>query len=256
MRFEIVDISKLKTSQMLRKINKEDVEGLAESIHKLGILQPPIAVKENDEYVVIAGNRRVEAAKLAEKKKIPVFVLENKKDDNLAIALVENMARKDLDPISIAKAIKKLRSKGWREKEIAQVIGRSKSCISKFLKLLELPQSIQDLLKEKKLSLEHAIELRRIRNEKDLVEVAEKIAQEGLSVKQTREFVRKYKLVKDVDKALMMAKKNNPYPVKEYKKTCWICGKEWHPDYIDFKPICIECENLLWPSIKKFRRRN
>lgn len=158
---------------------------LAESIRQQGVLQPVIVAPKNGGFVLIAGERRWRAAKIAGLEKIPALVLDKKPDDKqlLFIALVENLQREDLDPVEEAEAYLMLAKKfALRQEEIAQKVGKSRSAVANAIRILKLPQSVLNLLREKKITAGHA---KVLLEEKDLtrqIRLAQLAARRGISV--------------------------------------------------------------------------
>ena len=147
---------------------------LSESIKQHGIIQP-LTIKDNNDgkYLIVAGERRWRAAQIAGLSKVPVRVIQADEKKFSELALVENLQREDLNPIEIAKAIKELIDiYKLTNEEISQIIGKKRSSILNTLRILELPNEIQDLIIQGKLSRGHAIALLSIGFEKEMLKVS------------------------------------------------------------------------------------
>lgn len=172
--------------------DEDDLADLASSIREVGILQP-IVVRElgGDRFELVAGERRWRAAKLAGLTRIPVVVRRTSDEDLLKEALIENIHRVQLNPLEEAAAYQQLLEDfGVSQEELATRIGRSRPTISNALRLLGLPGSIQRKVAAGVLSAGHAKALLALERREDQERVAERIVQEGLSVRATEELVR------------------------------------------------------------------
>lgn len=135
--------------QPRKEFNEEHLQELASSIREYGIIQPLVVTKEDSGYRLIAGERRLRAAMLAGLKKVPIVVRESKDQENLAVALIENVQRVDLNPIELGIAYKRLYEEfNLSHDEIARRVGKSRPVISNMIRLLNLPAVIQDALRE------------------------------------------------------------------------------------------------------------
>lgn len=165
---------------------------LAQSIKANGIIQPLIVRKQGDQYHLIAGERRWRAAKAAGLSEVPVVVQELSDSRVLEIALIENIQREDLNPIEVAIAFEKLAvDLSLSHEEIGQRTGKDRSTITNFLRLLRLPADVQIMLAEKRLSMGHAKAILSLPEEAMQLQVAEKAAAQGMSVRQVEQAVQK-----------------------------------------------------------------
>lgn len=165
---------------------------LAQSIRENGVIQPPIVRRANDRYQLVAGERRWRAAKLAGLETIPVVVQDFTDDKMMVVALIENIQREDLNPIEIAHSFERLvRELKLSHEQIAQQTGKDRTTITNMLRLLRLPQDIQLLLAEHRLSMGHARAILGLPTPELQVQVAEKTTAEGLSVRQVERLVQK-----------------------------------------------------------------
>ena len=173
---------------------KEALEELKNSIKERGIIQPLIVRKsddQNNKYELIAGERRWQAAQLAGLHEVQVIIIEADNLKSLEFAIIENVQRKDLNPIEEAESYKNLiENFGYDQEKVSQFIGKSRSHISNSLRLLTLPEKIIDMIRNEKITQGHAKIL--IGLEKALL-LAEKIFRKKLSVRQTESLVRSIK---------------------------------------------------------------
>ena len=180
--------------QPRKQFDEEKLQILADSIKTHGVIQP-ILVKdrENGYYMIIAGERRWRAAKMAGLKTIPAVIKNMEEQKVMEVALVENLQREDLNPIDTANGYRFLAERfSMTQEDISARVGKSRSAVANTLRLLTLPQFVQDKLFEGVLSEGHARSLIGL-SEKDALSVAEKIIAEGLSVRATEELIRRLK---------------------------------------------------------------
>ena len=166
---------------------------LAASIKENGIIQPLIVQPDPDgKYELVAGERRLRAAKLAGLTEVPVVVSDRNPDTLLLYALVENIQREDLNPIETAEAMQRLRSQlNLSHEQIAERTGKDRSSVTNLLRILKLPADVQTLIAEKKLSMGHAKALLAIEDDAQLISVANTAAAQGYSVRQLERMVSK-----------------------------------------------------------------
>ncbi|MBZ4646152.1 MAG: ParB family transcriptional regulator, chromosome partitioning protein [Petroclostridium sp.] len=179
-------------SQPRKNFDEEKLEALAESIKTHGVIQPIIVKKlESGFYQIIAGERRWRAARLAGLKTIPVIIKDYEKKEVLEIALIENLQREDLNPIEESEAYQNLINEfNLTQEEISARVGKSRSAIANALRLLNLPEGIKQLLIEDKISSGHARAILSIDNIELQIQVANKVVNEGLSVRETEKYVK------------------------------------------------------------------
>ena len=173
-------------NQPRKAFNSELLNDLAESIKINGILQP-IAVREvdNDKYEIIAGERRWRAAQLAGLTKVPIILFEANNEKTFELAIMENVQRQDLNPIEEALAIKELIEKyNFSQEKIIDITGKKRTRIVNILRVLDLPDEIQKLIAEEKISRGHGIALLSFKEDANLLEIAQSIIEKGLSVRQ------------------------------------------------------------------------
>ncbi len=172
--------------------DEASLESLAESIRSHGIVQPLLVRRRGDGYELIAGERRWRAAKLAGLSRVPVVVKEVPDDQLLEIALIENIQRENLNPIEEAQAYKKLLDAvGLTQEALASRVGRDRSYITNYLRLLRLPGDLQHLVIDGRLSTGHARTIVGLNHEDLQRRVARQIIDGGLSVRATEQLVQK-----------------------------------------------------------------
>lgn len=178
--------------QPRKAFNEDSLEELAESIKNYGVFQPIIVKKSIKGYDLIAGERRVRAAKKAGLEKIPAIIKEFSDELMREIALLENLQREDLTAIELAWAYKGIiDSLHITQDELANKIGKSRSSITNILGLLNLPMSVQNMVLDGKLSMGHARELSKLSDTEQIKEYAKKIVDENLSVRDVEELGKK-----------------------------------------------------------------
>ena len=171
---------------------EESLNDLADSIKVHGVIQPITVRKiENNKYQLIAGERRLRASKLAGKKDVPSFVRLASDQESIEIALIENIQREDLNPLEIAINYKRLQDEcDLTQEELATRLGKNRSSVTNFIRLLRLPPDIQAGLRDEKITMGHAKALLAIDNPLLLLSAYKDVTGKGLSVRQTEELVR------------------------------------------------------------------
>lgn len=188
-------------------INDEELTELSNSIKEKGILQPILVVPKNGTYLIVAGERRYLAAKRANLNKIPAIVKNFNEEEILEIALIENIQRKDLNPMDEAYAISQIIERcSLTHEQVAQKLGKSRVYVTNVTRLLKLPTIVKTKIIENKISRGHALPLLQLEKEEDIISIAEKIEKEGLSVREVEKIVKNYS--SDVEKENKKIKKN------------------------------------------------
>ncbi|MGB5686363.1 MAG: ParB/RepB/Spo0J family partition protein [Candidatus Electrothrix sp.] len=211
-KFFFCDIDKIETNphQPRSSFNEEKLKQLAESIRERGIIQP-LLVSSNggNRYQLIAGERRLRAARLIGEEEVPVILMETSSDDEtLELALIENIQRQDLNPIEEAVAYSRLIEEfHLTQEEVARKVGRKRPTVTNRLRLLNLPASLQNDVASALLSEGHARVLLRLKDDPlHMQEIRDRILQEDLSVRQTEHICRQ------------ASQKKKPSPVEKKKK--------------------------------------
>lgn len=182
------------------QFEKEALLELSESIKEHGIIQPVTVRKLGyDKYQLISGERRFRASQIAGLTEIPAFIRIANDQEMLEMALVENIQRQDLDAIEVAFSYQKLIEEcNLTQEQLSEKVSKKRSTVANYLRLLKLPVEIQLAIRTKEISMGHARALINIAEEKKQLQIAKRIIQEGLSVRQVEELVKDEK-VKDVE---------------------------------------------------------
>lgn len=173
--------------------SEEEIESLAESIRSAGIIQPLLVRREpGGGYTLVAGERRLRAAKRAGLEKVPVVVRDLPDERLLEIALIENLQRDELGPLETARAFRVLvRRFGLTQAEVASRVGKPRSTVANYLRLLDLPEPVQRLLEEGVLEMGHGRALAGLASRRDQVRLAAKAARLGWSVRALEDAIRR-----------------------------------------------------------------
>ena len=180
------------------KISKKALYELSDSIKQYGLIQP-ITVRKitNNKYELISGERRLQASKLIDLKTIPVFIKHIQNNQMLEVALVENIQREDLDPIEIALSFKQLiKEYNIKQDTLGKKIGKSRSTISNYLRLLKLDPIIQAGIRDKIITMGHAKAIINILDQSIQLDIYEKIIKHKYSVRETELIVKNHKLIR------------------------------------------------------------
>lgn len=166
--------------------NETELEELSESIREHGVLQPLLVRKRGKHYEIIAGERRYQASKIAGLKELPVIVKDVDDQAVMELALIENLQRSDLNPIEEARGYKQLiKASGMTQEALSKAVSKSRSTITNSLRLLDLPEAVQEYLYEGKLTAGHARAILAVPFEEQRIKLADKVVAEGLSVRAT-----------------------------------------------------------------------
>lgn len=177
--------------QPRKQFSQEELEALSDSIVKYGVISPITVRRVGERYVIIAGERRWRAARMAGLSEIPVIIISADDKKAAEIALVENIQRSDLNPVEEAQAYAALIDQyGMTQEEVAEQIGKSRSSVTNSLRLLDLPDAVLSMLAAGKLSSGHAKVLLGIKDGEKLKTAAEKVAELELSVRETEKLVK------------------------------------------------------------------
>ncbi len=170
--------------------DQEDLQELSESIKNVGVLQPILVRKDQDGYEIVAGERRYQAACMAGLKVIPAIVRDMSDVESLEIALIENIQRSNLNCIEEARAYRDLLDKtGMTQDELGKKIAKSRSAVTNVLRLLDLPEEVQNLVFDGSLSAGHARAILGASSDEKRIMIAKKVVEEKLSVRQTESLV-------------------------------------------------------------------
>lgn len=174
--------------------DSETLRELAQSIKSNGVIQPIVVRKTGGHFQIIAGERRWRAAQLAGLKSIPAVISEVSEYKMLEMALIENIQRQDLNPIEEASAYASLiEDFELTQEEVAQRVGKDRSTVANFVRLLKLPQEVKDRIQRHELTMGHARALSSMEKAGEQLQLAQKIVSEQLNVRQTEQLIRNWK---------------------------------------------------------------
>ena len=185
-----IDLIDLNPYQPRTNFNQKDIDELASSIKELGLIQPITIKTKDNRYELISGERRLRAFKILKLKSIPAYVRKADDQASLEMALVENIQRKDLDPIEIAISYNRLIEElSISHEEMSKRVGKDRSTISNYIRLLKLDPIIQSGIRDNFISMGHGRSLININSKETQLIIYEKILRNGLSVRQTEKIV-------------------------------------------------------------------
>ena len=186
-----IDLVEPNPDQPRTSFKKEDLEELASSIKKNGLLQPILVRKVGDRYQIIAGERRWQACKNLGMKEVPIRVKDADDDETIILALVENIQRSDLNPIEEAYGYRRMMERGkMTQSEVAQAVSKGRSTIANALRLLELPEDAQQLLFEEKITAGHARAILSIPTKEGRRKLTDKLVENTISVREAESIAR------------------------------------------------------------------
>jgi ParB family chromosome partitioning protein len=195
-RFAEVEIDEIKPnpSQPRMKFDDQSIEELAQSIRESGVVQPVLVTPEDDHYKIIVGERRWRAAQKAGLRKIPVLIRNVPREKQLEISLIENIHREELNPLEIAQAYQRLMDEqGYTQQEVAEKVGKDRTSVSNYVRLLNLPQEIQDHVNGGEISMGHARALLALEEASAQLFACRQVVDKGLSVRNTEKLVNRLK---------------------------------------------------------------
>ena len=193
---QMIKISKIEPNreQPRRNFEEDALLELADSIRQFGVLQPLLVQKKGDYYEIIAGERRWRAAKLAGLKEVPVIVRNYSEQEVVEIALIENIQRENLNPIEEAMAYKKLLNEfNLKQDEVAERVSKSRTAVTNSMRLLKLDEKIQQMIIDEMISTGHARALLAIEDKEEQYNLATRIFDEKLSVRDVENIIRQMK---------------------------------------------------------------
>lgn len=188
-------------NQPRKDFEEESLQELADSIRVHGVIQPLIVTKRKEHYLIVAGERRWRAAKIAGLREIPVIVKEYTDKEIDEISLIENIQRRDLNPVEEAAAFQRLIGEyGLTQEELSERVSKSRTAITNSLRLLKLPEEVQEYLKNGTLSIGHAKVILGLETPENQKEAARIIVEGNLSVRETEKLVKEFGKEKPVHK--------------------------------------------------------
>ena len=207
-----LDINDIKpnANQPRKEFNEDKIEELARSIEIHGVIQPIMVRPFGRGYEIVAGERRWRAARRAGLKKIPAIIRELDEQQNMLIAIIENMQREDLNPIEEAMALEEMiKTYGLTQEEVSKSVGKSRPYITNSLRLLKLPEEVRDLVSAGQLSGGHARAIAGLGSEEDRITAAKKAVELGWSVREIENYTGKANKKKDPKKKAQARKKRD-----------------------------------------------
>ena len=184
--------------QPRKSFDETQLSELSDSIRQNGILQPILVRKKGDKYEIVAGERRYQASKLAGLKEIPAIVREIDDAEVFQLALIENLQRTDLTPIEEARGYRQLLdTKGLTQEGLAKILSKSRSAIANTLRLMDLPQEVQDMMEEGQITAGHARAILAVPTEESRIKLAQKVVAENLTVRQTENLAPLFSVTRD-----------------------------------------------------------
>jgi ParB family chromosome partitioning protein len=195
-----IEIEKIKPNpfQPRKEFDEKSIEELAASINKYGLLQPIVVIKDNENYILVAGERRLRAVKSLNKKKIKAIILDIDLNELREFALIENIQRENLNPIEIAESLKSLiEEHNYTHEELARIISKSRSYVTNLLRLLSLPKYVQEKIKNNEISVGHAKMMSNL-DDVEIKKIVDEIEEKKLNVRDTEILINKIKNKKEI----------------------------------------------------------
>ncbi len=190
--------------QPRKNFDEDSLQELADSIRQVGVIQPILVQDRKDHYEIIAGERRWRAAKLAGLKEVPVIIRDYSEQEIMEISLIENIQREDLNPIEEAQAYKRLLTEfNLKQDEVAERVSKSRTAVTNSMRLLKLTDKVQQMVIDEMISTGHARALLGVENPDEQYDLAQRIFDEKLSVREVE------KLVKNLHKPAKVKKKQD-----------------------------------------------
>lgn len=200
-------VIKLNPTQPRKVFDDKKIKELSESIKKNGIIQPILVRKKDENYEIIAGERRYRAAKLAGLKTVPAILKDTDDKLSLELAIIENIQRENLNPLEEGLAYETLIQKySYTQEELAKNLGKKRSTISNTLRLLKLPEEIKEMIVEGEIKEGHARAILALIDESSMLKLSKKIIEENMSVRKTEEIVKEEKKNKIAKKNILEEK--------------------------------------------------
>lgn len=189
--------------QPRKSFKAEELAELTDSIKQNGILQPILVRKVGSAYEIVAGERRYQAAQAAGLTEVPVVIREISDEDVFKLALIENLQRSDLTPLEEARGYRQLiKEKGLTQEELAKALSKSRSAITNTLRLLDLPEEVQELVDDGSLSAGHARAILAVPSEEARIRLAKRVVDERLSVRQTESLAPLFSVSENTERAV------------------------------------------------------
>ena len=229
--------------QPRKTFDKEKLKELSESIKKHGIIQPLIVRKKGLNYELVAGERRLRAARLAKLQTVPVLVRDYDEKQMRELSLVENIQRHDLNPLEEAKAIQELMKQcGYTQAQAAERLGRSRAAVANLLRMLNLPEELQAMIADEKVTAGQMRPLSALTDREQQLKIGRALAENGWSARTVEEVVKTIKEGKNLqvlNERVVILDKNGK-PVKDKKGKKKKSGAEADIHYKQFEENLIE----------------
>lgn len=180
--------------QPRENFDHQSLEELTQSIREKGIIQPILVRRRGDDYELIAGERRLRAAKLLNIKEIPVLIRDAEDEDSLELSLIENIQRQDLNPIEEARAYQYLIDKfQLTQEKLSEVLGKARTSIANILRLLKLPQEVQEEIRKGRISFAQGRALLEIEDQNQQRRLCQAVISKGLSVRELENLIKMHR---------------------------------------------------------------
>jgi len=194
-----ISINKIKPNpfQPREDFDIQSLDDLATSIKSFGLIQPIVVRPKGEDYEMVAGERRLKGAKIAELETVPCVIMDINDEEVVKISLVENLQREDLNAVERANAYKKLVDEfNITHEDLSKAIGVSRTSITNTLRLLTLPEEIKDMIINEQITPGHAIAILAIKDDEEKINMVRKVVKRSLNVRQTENLVKKFNMVK------------------------------------------------------------
>ncbi len=229
--------------QPRKTFDKEKLKELSESIKKHGIIQPLIVRKKGLNYELVAGERRLRAARLAKLQTVPVLVRDYDEKQMRELSLVENIQRHDLNPLEEAKAIQELMKQcGYTQAQAAERLGRSRAAVANLLRMLNLPEELQAMIADEKVTAGQMRPLSALTDREQQLKIGKALAENGWSARTVEEVVKTIKEGKNLqvlnERVVILDKNGKPVNNKKRKKKTSGASSDIH--YKQFEENLIE----------------
>ncbi len=212
-----LDLIEANPDQPRREFDSEKMQELADSIKQIGVIQAITVRKIGDKYQIISGERRYRASKLAGCATIPAYIKNISDTEMQEMALVENIQREDLNAVEIAMAYQNLMQVcDYTQEQVSERVGKNRSTVTNYLRILRLPAPVQVGLKERKIEMGHARALLGLEDESEIIQAYQKVARDCMSVRKTEQMVQDLKAKKFDTDPVTPSKDNKQLP-EEYE---------------------------------------
>jgi ParB family chromosome partitioning protein len=188
-RYQLCHVSRIVPNRMQprRRFDDASLKFLSESIREKGIIEPLIVRRASGGFELIAGERRLRAAKMVGLDEVPVVIMDATDEESLEFAIIENIQREDLNAIEEGEAYRSLMNFGFSQEEVARKVGKERATVANYLRLLKLPPEVKEELVKGTISMGHARAILSLDNHMAQTELSRKIVQGGLSVREAEE---------------------------------------------------------------------